>query len=128
MPMIAIKKRRWILLSIAVLLLLAACVFTINYMPTRAVRNSMVIEAVIESVSMPRDYPESFASLAIVEEGAQKLIFVNRDTKFYDGRRARISAFDLTGGQRIRATVGKSVFYEPVETYFECHEIVVLEP
>jgi hypothetical protein len=126
-----INRKRQLVIIGAVILLFILGIYILHLISEQSyeydIAGTLLIEAEIINVYISQNLSGTFAgSLDIVENGIQKAIFIHKETKLYNNKKKSIKITALAAGQRINATVSTDVIYEPVETYIQCYEMVIL--
>lgn len=83
----------------------------------------LVLEAEITGISLPE---KGYPSLTVLEGEEPKGIILQKETRVFSPEGKNIPITDLREGQKIRATVGTDVMYEPYDTHLRCYKIEVL--
>ena len=86
-----------------------------------------ITDVVYPSIEVPNS--EIIASVYIIDEyGDEGRVSIKKEyTKLHDAAGNTLTDADLAAGQKIEMVVLNSVIYEPVQTFYDCQEITVLE-
>ena len=86
-----------------------------------------ITDVVYPSIEVPNS--EIIASVYIIDEyGDEGRVSIKKEyTKLHDAAGNTLTDADLAAGQKIEMVVLNTVIYEPVQTFYDCQEITVLE-
>ena len=113
------KRNFWT--AVLVVSFLAALVGILCWQNDPPVR--LVLEAEITGISLPE---KGYPSLTVLDGEEPKGIILQKETRIFSPEGKNIPITDLHEGQKIRATVGPDVMYEPYDTYLRCYKIELL--
>ena len=90
-------------------------------------RGAEITDVVYPSIKVPNS--EIIVYIYIIDEyGDEGRVSIKKEyTKLHDAAGNTLTDADLAAGQKIEMVVLSSVIYEPVQTFYDCQEITVLE-
>ena len=90
-------------------------------------RGAEITDVIYPSIEVPNS--EIIASVYIIDEyGDEGRVSKKKEyTKLHDAAGNTLTDADLAAGQKIEMVVLNTVIYEPVQTFYDCQEITVLE-